>query len=556
MVLSVTLDSPPMSTSSENLHGPVGGLSFAARVALIGAILFVEKFLLNFFVDVEAAWESTGLGAWVRGAQHWGFRFAVTLGASLAVFAWIRGDAPSRRLNAAARALPVRTSLLLLHFVLVLPLVLLSHLLYGSHAIQVPFILVLVLWLGVALAATVALGLALAPRQLWRSAARALGIVWVYALCAAMLAASAMEWSQKLWAPTAAVTFDLVRWLLAPLLPALRADVPNLILYTPNFAVQVAESCSGLEGVGLMLAFCGAWLVYCRRELVFPRALLLIPAGLLLIFGLNVLRIAALMLIGDAGLEDLAVYGFHSQAGWLAFNCAACGIAISGWRSGWFVLPAARADAFSGDDPTAAYLLPFLILLGGGMIVRATSGPSGPWSVLPALAGALALWHYRRAFATLGWGVSWRGVAVGVGVFLLWIIAAVWLKPADGEHWTPAAIAQPWSTLWVLSRILGSVVIVPMAEELAYRGYLLRRFVTRDFAAVHFQSAGLWPLLASAAVFGAAHGTMWPAALVAGLGYGLLAIRTGHIGESVIAHATTNGLIAAEVLIRGRWELW
>jgi exosortase E/protease (VPEID-CTERM system) len=454
------------------------------------------------------------------------------------------------------RAQPLRISLLLLHCALALPLVPLSYLLYGTH-FHLPFTLIVLLWAAFALAATVALSLAFAPWQLWRDASSALGVVWVYALCAAGLAAGTMEWSQKLWAPTAKVTFNLVRWMLAPLLPSLRADAGNLTLYTPHFAIQVADICSGLEGVGLMLAFCGAWLVYCRRELIFPRVLLLIPVGLLLIFGLNVVRIAALMLIGDAGFTDLAVYGFHSQAGWIAFNCAACGIAIMSRRSGWLQRSAAQgAVVRAADNPTAAYLLPFLIVLGGGMIAIAVSGPSGPWQVLPPLACAAALWRYRGGLAALDWRFSWRGVVVGIGVFALWIFAARWLRPAVGVPWIPATLAQPWSTLWVLARVLGSVLIIPIAEELAYRGYLLRRLVAPDFAAVRFEGAGWWPLLVSAAVFGAAHGGMWPPALVAGLAYGMLVTRTGRLGEAVCGHATTNGLIAAAVLLGDRRELW
>jgi exosortase E/protease (VPEID-CTERM system) len=527
-----------------------------ARAVLIGATLSIEKFLLNFFVDFDAAQAASGVGAWVRSAQHWGFRFAVTLGVSLALFGWIRGDAGLRQLNSAAGGLPVRASLLILHVALLLPLVALSYLLYGSHEVHFPFLALVVLWLGFALAGIIVLCLAFAPWHVWRDASRTLGMVWAYALAAAGLAACAMEWTQTLWAPTAFVTFDLVRLVLAPILPTLRSDPANLILFTPNFAIQVSDICSGLEGVGLMLAFCGAWLVYCRREFIFPRALLLVPAGLLLIFSLNVLRIAALVLIGDAGFTDVAVYGFHSQAGWIAFNCAACGIALVSRRSAWLQRSAAQDAAVRADNPTAAYLLPFLVMLFGRMIVLAVSGPSGPWHVLPALAGAVGLWHYRREFAGLAWRFTWRGVAAGFGVFVLWMLAAPWLRPGDTLHPVPDAAAQPWSTLWVLARILTSIVIAPIAEELAYRGYLLRRLVARDFAAVRFGTVGLWPALVSAAVFAAAHGAMWPPALLAGLVYGLLVIRTGRIGEAVCAHATTNGLIAGAVLFGGRWELW
>jgi hypothetical protein len=33
-------------------------------------------------------------------------------------------------------------------------------------------------------------------------------------------------------------------------------------------------------------------------------------------------------------------------------------------------------------------------------------------------------------------------------------------------------------------------------------------------------------------------------------------LRRGRIGQAVVAHATTNALIAAWVLVRGDWYLW
>lgn len=68
-----------------------------------------------------------------------------------------------------------------------------------------------------------------------------------------------------------------------------------------------------------MLAFSTVLLLLFRGEFTFPRALLLVPAALVLSFALNIARIAVLVLIGDAGYPGVA-YGFHSQAGWIAFT--------------------------------------------------------------------------------------------------------------------------------------------------------------------------------------------------------------------------------------------
>jgi exosortase/archaeosortase family protein len=232
---------------------------------------------------------------------------------------------------------------MLAHFLLVAALVPLSYLLYRDSPASLPFVAVVSLWIILGTAAALAAFAAMAPWSVWREGARALGIIWFYAVTAALLGASAMQLSQRLWAPTAALTFDLVRRLLLPILPELHADATNLVLSTGRFAVQISEVCSGLEGMGLMLAFCIAWLLYFRRDYIFPRALLLIPVGLASIFALNILRIAVLVLIGHAGFPGVAAYGFHSQAGWIAFNAAACTLVYLSRRSTWLNRSALRS---------------------------------------------------------------------------------------------------------------------------------------------------------------------------------------------------------------------
>ena len=103
---------------------------------------------------------------------------------------------------------------------------------------------------------------------------------------------------------------------------------------------------------------------------------------------------------------------------------------------------------------------------------------------------------------------------------------------------------------------MAAVFTVPLAEELAYRGYLMRRLSHREFDSVPFRSVR-WPALAiSAVVFGVAHGALWLPGIAAGVAFGWLLMHTGRIGESVVAHALANGLIAASVLAANQWQLW
>ena len=52
-------------------------------------------------------------------------------------------------------------------------------------------------------------------------------------------------------------------------------------------------------------------------------------------------------------------------------------------------------------------------------------------------------------------------------------------------------------------------------------------------------------LIASAVIFGVAHGHFWAPGILVGLGFGWLAMRTGKLGEAVIAHACANAGVAA-----------
>ena len=98
--------------------------------------------------------------------------------------------------------------------------------------------------------------------------------------------------------------------------------------------------------------------------------------------------------------------------------------------------------------------------------------------------------------------------------------------------------------------------MLPIAEELAYRGYLMRRFMSADFESVGYGSVRWLAIGASAGIFGLAHGDLWLPGAAAGLAFGGLLRRRGRLGEAVVAHATANGLIAVAVLQWHQWQLW
>lgn len=528
--------------------------SLFVRLSMFALLLLADKILLNGFVDFGRAQEAQGVGAFVRVAQHWGFRFLVAYGASLALFAYVRAGGALQAAVAALHAAPIRLRWLLAHALLLAPLVLLSYALYRYTPDDLSMAAVAVAWSFTALTAALAALLALAPTSNWRALAHALSATSGYALMAALAGIAAMQASQQLWGAAASLTFELVRRVLTPLLPTLLADPTTRVLSTENFAISVAEVCSGLEGVGLVLAFSVAWLVCFRREYRFPQALALIPIGMLVIYVFNVARIAALVLIGDAGYPDVAVYGFHSQAGWIAFNAVACGLVYLSRRSAW--LSRRAAAVAETDNPTAVYLMPLLAMLAAGFVSNAVSGRFEYAYPLRTLAVAAALWIYRKPLRRIDWRFSWRAPLVGLCVFALWWSAARWLMPAADRPLGLAAMGPILEALWIACRLGTAVILVPIAEELAYRGFLMRRLGTAHFEELPYARVRFSAVCISAALCGAMYGPLWLPGAAAGLAYGALAVRRDRLGEAVAAHATANALIAATVLAGRDWQLW
>jgi len=175
---------------------------------------------------------------------------------------------------------------------------------------------------------------------------------------------------------------------------------------------------------------------------------------------------------------------------------------------------------------------------------------------LRLIGGAAVLWTYRSHYKSLAWGFSWRAVAVGVGLFVVWVAFDRWLGAPRAMPDALAATSAPARALWIASRALAAIVTVPIAEELAYRGFLMRRLAAAEFESLSFRNVG-WPaLVITSIIFGITHGSLWLPGIIAGLAFGLLAIRTNQIGEAVVAHAAVNACIASYVLLFDQWQLW
>lgn len=323
-------------------------------------------------------------------------------------------------------------------------------------------------------------------------------------------------------------------------------DPKQALIGTQDFAVYIDAGCAGWEGIALFLVFFSFYLIAYRNELRFPRALLLLFAGVVLIWCFNVVRIVALILIGSVS-DSIGAYGFHSIAGWLLFNLATIALVAVSQRLSFFLkeIPAA-SHRHSVSNPALPYLLPLLIMVAAGMVTRAFF----PILSFPVqmVAGGTTLWLFRRKIM-LPWTPSWFPVLLGFLVFGVWLAAtrAGSILPAIGASIVSPSASGTAGALWLSLRIIGVVIVVPLAEEFAFRGYLLRKLVDSRFETVSFQRFTWFSFLGSSFVFGILH-DQWFAGCMAGMAFALALHRRGYLSDAVLSHAVANGLLAAYIL--------
>jgi CAAX prenyl protease-like protein len=162
---------------------------------------------------------------------------------------------------------------------------------------------------------------------------------------------------------------------------------------------------------------------------------------------------------------------------------------------------------------------------------------------------------------------NWVGsIIIGVAVFVLWVAPDI-LWPAYRGHWLfdnslvgSAKSSVPYDLkhdlVFIALRIFGSVGLVPVLEELFWRGWLMRWLIRPDFEGVRLGTYTGHSFWVTAALFAAEHGSYWDVGLLAGIIYNWWMVRTCRLAVCIVAHAVTNGLLAAYVPYTGQWQYW
>lgn len=221
-------------------------------------------------------------------------------------------------------------------------------------------------------------------------------------------------------------------------------------------------------------------------------------------------------------------------------------------------------------SPVTARVAPFVVFI---VITFAQDwfGATGRYWIYLAktIIGAWMLWAVWPVVAEMRWKFSWQAIVVGIGVFVIWVKLDDWLVQLglpnsypklklSGSAWNPneafgAGSALAW--FFIIVRIAGSSLVVPMLEEVFFRSFLYRYITKADFLSVSLGVFVLRSFLITSLIFGFEH-REWLAGLLCGFAYQGLVCRMNRIGDAITAHAITNFLLGCWVVWRGAWQFW
>jgi hypothetical protein len=189
-----------------------------------------------------------------------------------------------------------------------------------------------------------------------------------------------------------------------------------------------------------------------------------------------------------------------------------------------------------------------------------------PDQILRVTVMTAVLWFIARPVIDLRVRHLVAAVAIGVAVFVVWIgpdllfkgYRHFWLfeNALTGKAETSMSSAGTVNWPVLILRLIRAVVIVPIVEELFWRAWMMRWLIDSDFQKVplgKYTAQSFWIV---AVLFASEHGSYWDVGLAAGIIYNWWMVRTRSLGDLILAHAVTNGILGAYVIAFGKWEYW
>ncbi len=226
-------------------------------------------------------------------------------------------------------------------------------------------------------------------------------------------------------------------------------------------------------------------------------------------------------------------------------------------------------SAAAANRELLAHVAPmFLFILLLGLVGMIKSPGAELWLAAPefwiyplqTVLCAGLLFYFRRCYEFL----PLRQLVFTGAIALL--VLTLWIAPQQFFHFPPRLVGfnpdalaySPglyWTTL--LLRFVRLSIVVPFVEEIFWRAFLLRYLIAERFASVPFGTFSPVSFTVVTLAFCFSHsGPDWPAALLTGALYNLVAYRTKSLRSCILAHALTNLGLGLWIMATKQWGFW
>lgn len=156
-------------------------------------------------------------------------------------------------------------------------------------------------------------------------------------------------------------------------------------------------------------------------------------------------------------------------------------------------------------------------------------------------------------------------IGLGLAVFVVWIAPdglipgwrSQWLfQNSVTGHITTSIPPAELTPLMLALRLGRASLLVPIIEELFWRGWLPRWLQDSRFARIPLGQYTSFAFWTTAVLFAAEHGPFWEVGLLCGIIYNWWMRRTRSLGDLMLVHAVTNLALSVYVIVTGRWMFW
>jgi len=213
---------------------------------------------------------------------------------------------------------------------------------------------------------------------------------------------------------------------------------------------------------------------------------------------------------------------------------------------------------------TSGYVAPFAAFV-GFMALEKSIFHSQHLYPVRCLVTLAAILLFSRPFLSLRPSRPLGSIAMGIAVFVIWVAPDAlfgyrhyWLfeNQLTGSAASTLAAGDREAFPFLAVRTLGSALLVPIIEELFWRGWMMRWLILPDFTKVALGTYTPLAFWGVALLFASEHGPYWEVGLLAGILYNWWMLRTRSLADCMLAHAVTNGALSAYVLTTGAWRYW